>query len=120
MVPSSAKLGQIIVITGFTNDVFTGTPRHIAGKYVALNVEFSHAVGVIGPGPDQACSQSHDDAPHTPAQLAGHHLRSKGLSGGAVLDMLCGVVGIFHVRGCKSSGYASLRPVDAYIAASQR
>lgn len=69
--PSSAKLGQIIAITGFAHDVFTGTPRHIAGAAVALNVDFSHAVGVIGPGPSHMCSQSHGGAPYPPPTTRG-------------------------------------------------
>jgi len=38
------------------------------------------------------------------------------MSGGPLLDLRCGVVGVLHGKGCESSIFMGLDAVDAYLA----
>ena len=43
-------------------------------------------------------------------------LVTRGMSGGPLLDLRCGVVGVLHGKGCESSIFMGLDAVDAYLA----
>lgn len=45
---------------------------------------------------------------------------ARGMSGGPLLDLRCGVVGVIHGRACESSLFLGLGPVDDFIAARER
>jgi len=38
------------------------------------------------------------------------------MSGGPLLDLRCGAVGVLHGKGCESSIFMGLDAVDAYLA----
>ena len=40
---------------------------------------------------------------------------ARGMSGGPLLDLHCGVVGVIHGRACESSFFVGLGPVDEFI-----
>ena len=42
-------------------------------------------------------------------------LVTRGMSGGPLLDLRCGVVGVLHGTGCESSIFMGFDAVDAYL-----
>ena len=122
LLPSSGvRLSQVVAITGFTNDAFTGaTTHHLPGRSKALNVDFARIVSVAGPGqhPDGSTCVSGSEANSWHAIPAGYVDRriTAGLRGGPVLDLQCGVIGIAHGRSCDAGVFTSLAAVDEYLA----
>ena len=124
---SAGRLSQAVAIAGFSRDSYTGlTSRHLPGEAVALNVDFAHVVGVAGPSIDangELCvSSGADDAEFSGARPAGFVDRrvSPGLSGGPVLDLQCGVLGIAHGRLCGAGAFVGLGPVHDFLAEASK
>jgi hypothetical protein len=113
-------LSQILAIAGFAEDAFANaTDYHVREKKIALNVNFAHTVGVAGPGIDNGTCTSSDEDGRSSAKPLGFldHRVTPGMSGGPILDMECGVVGIANGRTCGAGTYVSLAPVDAFLSA---
>ena len=123
----TGRLSQAVAIAGFSRDSYTGlTSRHLPGEAVALNVDFAHVVGVAGPSIDangELCvSSGADDAEFSGARPAGFVDRrvTPGLSGGPVLDLQCGVLGIAHGRSCGAGAFVGLGPVHDFLAEASK
>lgn len=113
LVPSvGTRLSQVVAITGFTKDAYSGmTSHHLSGQAKALNIDFARIVSVAGPlenSDGSVCVSSPDDVkwPVHPSGFVDRRVTA-GLSGGPVLDLQCGVVGIAHGRAMLVSSRAS-------------
>ena len=121
LIPSvGVRLSQVVAITGFTKDAFTGvTSHHLSGLSYALNVDFGRIVSVAGPmaNPDGSVCVSSPDLVDWTVVPSGYVDRrvTAGLSGGPVLDLQCGVVGIAHGRTCDGGVFMSLAVIDAFL-----
>jgi len=113
-------LSQILAIAGFAKDAYANaTDFHVRENMIALNVNFARTVGVAGPGVDDGICTSSDEDGRASAKPLGFldHRVTPGMSGGPILDMECGVVGIANGRSCGAGTYVSLAPVDAFLSA---
>ena len=126
LVPSvGTRLSQVVAITGFTNDAYAGvTSHHLPGLAYALNVDYTRIVSIAGPpytNPDGSVCVSSPDTIHWPVNPSGFVDRrvNAGLSGGPVLDLQCGVIGISHGRTCDAGVFMSLAPVNEYLATQE-
>jgi hypothetical protein len=114
-------LGQAVAAVGFAADAYLNASKyHLQGLFVALNVDFARTVSVVGPSHDSAgvkCS-SDADAGFTHVRPVGFvNLRvTPGMSGGAVIDFSCRVMGVSHGRSCSAGAYVSLASVDDFLA----
>jgi hypothetical protein len=123
LVPAAVatRLSQRVVIAGFAPDAFTGeTLHHQPGSDIALHVDFARIVSVAGPRTKRDGSVCVSSAApiHWPVktQIYASRRVTPGQSGGPLLDLQCGVVGISHGQSCDAGVFVSLAPVDAYIA----
>jgi hypothetical protein len=117
------RLSQVVAIAGFTGDAYLHADypsHHLSGLAMALNIDFARIVSVAGPlkNPDgSVCVSSPDLVEWTVKPLGFVDRRvTAGLSGGPVLDLQCGVVGIAHGRSCDAGVFMSLAPIDEYLA----
>ena len=116
-------LGQAVAVVGFAADAYSNaSDYHLPGLLVALNIDFARTVGVAGPSRDSAgvkCS-SDADAGFTNARPAGfvNYRVTPGMSGGAVVDFSCRVLGVSHGRSCSAGAYVSLASVDDFLVRS--
>jgi hypothetical protein len=93
--------------------------HHLAGLGVALNVDHARIVPVAGPSSDAhglACTSSVEQDARWVLNPAGFVDRriTPGMSGGAVVDLECNVLGIAHGRSCAAGVLASLDPFGAW------
>jgi hypothetical protein len=110
-------------VTGFAVDAYADSQRHLTGpRKFALNVDFAHIAGVVGPGIDasgalcKSSSASRVDCGEGAPPLGYVDRRvTPGMSGGPVLDMACGIVGIACGRSCAAGAFASLKGVVDYF-----
>jgi len=110
-----ARLGQPVAILGFAADAFEASTHHLAGLFVALNVDHARVVPVAGLATDahgRACSSSDERDAAWTLEPEGYVDRrvTPGMSGGAVVDLECNVFGIAHGRSCAAGVFASLEP----------
>ena len=129
----SSRLSQSVAITGFAVDTFNSSSKKTSSKTrshhvpfshfnssFALNVDFSRIVSVAGPphklkdGSLCVSSPSEDVWDVNPSGFVERQVR-EGMSGGPILDLKCGVVGISHGRSCNAGAYVDLTSVDLYI-----
>jgi len=116
-------------IAGFASDAYTAqSERHLPDQAVALNVDFAHISGVAGPlvdGTGSVCvtsgvpigvSSGFSLPGVRPLGFVDRRV-TYGMSGGPVLDLACGVVGIAHGRSCAAGAFTSLERVVAFLAA---
>jgi tetrahydromethanopterin S-methyltransferase subunit G len=126
------RLSQMVAITGFAEDAFRTSStvdgfvsHHLTSSDVglptfALNVDFARIVNIAGPlrkrQDGTACVSSANDTvwPVIPSGFVDHRV-TEGMSGGPILDLKCGVVGIAHGRTCNAGVFMSLSVVDQYI-----
>ena len=122
---SAAAASQPVAITGFAEDTYRSmTPQHLnlsTFPRAALNVDFASVAGVAGPHFDaggRVCASSAASDSEWNLSPGGYVDRrvTVGMSGGAVLDLSCGVVGIAHGRSCAAGVFASLEPIDTFLA----
>jgi len=118
---AAPRLAAPVALAGFAVDAFSSmTARHFPSSTAALNVDFVRTVGVSGPPlkPDGAACTAEEAAAQWPVTPLGYVDRrvTPGMSGGAVLDKECGVVGIAHGRSCGAGVFVALAPVDAFLA----
>jgi hypothetical protein len=122
----------MVAITGFAEDAFRTSStvdgfvsHHLTSSDVglptfALNVDFARIVNIAGPlrkrQDGTACVSSANDTvwPVIPSGFVDHRV-TEGMSGGPILDLKCGVVGIAHGRTCNAGVVMSLSVVDQYI-----
>ena len=123
LLPSvGTRLSQVVAIAGFTNDSYVqdGYPsHHLYGLPMALNVDFARIVSVAGPlknSDGSVCVSSPDFVEWvvSPSGFVDRRVTA-GLSGGPVLDLQCGVVGIANGRSCDAGVFMSLAPIDEYL-----
>ena len=117
------RLNLPVGVTGFAVDAYADSQRHLTGlRKFALNVDFAHIVGVVGPAIDgsgalckssgASCADCSAGAP--PLGYVDRRI-TPGMSGGPVLDMACGIVGIACGRSCAAGAFASLEGVVDYF-----
>jgi hypothetical protein len=120
-----SRLRMPVGIAGFAADGYSSTSEHhLPGRAVALNVNFAHITSVVGPtadGTGAVCetSDTPDDGgvPKSVQPLGFVDRRvTPGMSGGPVLDLACGVVGIAHGRSCTAGAFVSLERVTDFLA----
>jgi len=120
---SGFRLGLAVAAAGFVDDAFAGTPRFSLPKFpaISLKLTFARIANVAGYWNNVTCDVL-QSSPATPVQwrvnAAGFvdGLVTRGMSGGPLLDLRCGVVGVLHGKGCESSIFMGLDAVDAYLA----
>ena len=117
------RLNLPVGVTGFAVDAYADSQRHLTGlRKFALNVDFAHIVGVVGPAIDgsgalcksSGASRADCSAGAPPLGYVDHRV-TPGMSGGPVLDMACGIVGIACGRSCAAGAFASLEGVVDYF-----
>ena len=124
---SSASFGSAAAATGFAPDVYgQGTRFHLpTTPHVALNIRFSKLGNVAGKGLiNGSCVVPASDKdteawPVTPAGFMDEAI-VEGMSGGPLLDMQCGVLGVIHGTTCGASVYINLATADAFVQQQQR
>ena len=117
------RLNLPVGVTGFAVDAYADSQRHLKGlRKFALNVDFAHIVGVVGPAIDgsgalcksSGASRADCSAGAPPLGYVDRRV-TPGMSGGPVLDMACGIVGIACGRSCAAGAFASLEGVVDYF-----
>ena len=117
------RLNLPVGVTGFAVDAYADSQRHLTGlRKFALNVDFAHIVGVVGPAIDgsgalcksSGASRADCSAGAPPLGYVDRRV-TPGMSGGPVLDMACGIVGIACGRSCAAGAFASLEGVVDYF-----
>ena len=109
-----ARLSQLVAITGFARYDNSDSP------FLALNVDFSRIVSIAGPRfklQDGSVCVSSDDEMIWPVHPSGFvdSRVAHGISGGPILDLKCGVIGIALGRTCSRGSYTNLSGVDEFI-----
>jgi hypothetical protein len=109
-----ARLSQLVAITGFAPYDNSDSP------FLALNVDFSRIVSIAGPPhklQDGSVCVSSDDEMIWPVHPSGFvdSRVAHGISGGPILDLKCGVIGIALGRTCSRGSYTNLSGVDEFI-----
>ena len=89
--------------------------HHLSGQRFALNVDHARVVPVAGPSSDAhglPCSSSDEPDEHWDFDPEGFfdHRVTPGMSGGAVVDLECNVLGVAQGRSCAAGIFASLDP----------
>ena len=119
------RLRAPVGIAGFAADAYSiPSANHLPGRAIALNIDFAHIAGVVGPnidGTGAVCVTSDvldDGSASAGVQPLGFVDRrlTPGTSGGPVTDLDCGVVGIAHGRSCSASAFVSLQRVTDFLA----
>lgn len=83
-------------------------------------MDFAQIVSIAGPPykfhDGSVCVSSPEDTswPVHPLGFVDRPV-TKGMSGGAVLDLNCGVIGVAHGRSCNAGIFMNLLDVDKYI-----
>ena len=119
------RLRAPVGIAGFAADAYSiPSANHLPGRAIALNIDFAHIAGVVGPnidGTGAVCVTSDvldDGSASAGVQPLGFVDRrlTPGTSGGPVTDLDCGVVGIAHGRSCSAGAFVSLQRVTDFLA----
>jgi hypothetical protein len=126
----SSRLSQSVAITGFAVDTFSSSTssetdsHHIPFSHFnssfALNVDFSRIVSIAGPPlklkDGSVCVSSPAEVLWSvnPSGFVDRQV-TEGMSGGPILDLKCGVVGISHGRSCNAGAFVDLTGVDRFI-----
>ena len=114
---SGPYLGRTVVVAGFAPDAYTGAtlqdhiPEH---PDTALNLRLARINNVLGKSAGRC--ETAQVGTRSPWSIvpAGYIDISivPGMSGGPVLDMRCGVVGVLHGYGCDAAVYTSATPAE--------
>jgi hypothetical protein len=111
-------LGRTVVVAGFAPDAFTGTmlPDHIPElPGTALNIRLARIINVLGRSTVGTCETVQMGA-RSPWNILpkGYFDISvvPGMSGGPVVDLKCGVVGVLHGYGCEAAAFTSASPTE--------
>jgi hypothetical protein len=127
----SSRLSQSVAITGFAVDTFKSSStsskthsHHVPFSHFnssfALNVDFSRIVSIAGPPhklkDGSVCVSSPGEVLWSvnPSGFVDRQV-TEGMSGGPILDLKCGVVGISHGRSCNAGAFVDLTGVDRFI-----
>ena len=110
-----ARIGQPVAILGFAKDSYKVGVHHLSGEHVALNVDHARVVPVAGPSEDSQglpCTSSDEPDAHWDVHPEGFVDRrvTPGMSGGAVVDLECNVLGVAQGRSCDGGIFVSLDP----------
>ena len=127
---NDTRLSQLVAITGFAADTYNTSTTFVNSHHIhndntdspsfALNVDFSRIVSIAGPPhklqDGSVCVSSADEMtwPVHPSGFVDRRV-TQGLSGGPILDLTCGVIGIAHGRSCNAGVFMNLLGVDEYI-----
>lgn len=110
-------------LPAFAQDAFSGAslPYHLRSEEpgIALNLRRARISNVAGKTANGSCetAQVGERSPWfiSPAGYIDVPL-VRGMSGGPLLDMQCGVVGVIHGYGCDATVFTSLAPADRFAA----
>ena len=118
----SPHLGLSVVAAGFVTDAFGGLPQFSLPLYPLISVKltFSRVSNAAGHWNNESCDVAHTGPATRPPwtiEPGGFFdgLVTRGMSGGPVINLRCGVIGITHGKGCESSIFARLDAVDKYL-----
>jgi hypothetical protein len=127
---NDTRLSQLVAITGFAADTYNTSTTFVNSHHIhndntdspsfALNVDFSRIVSIAGPRfklQDGSVCVSSDDEMIWPVHPSGFvdSRVAHGISGGPILDLKCGVIGIALGRTCSRGSYTNLSGVDEFI-----
>jgi hypothetical protein len=127
-------LGSAVAAVGYVLDALSGPSEFFldAQPDTALNFRFARITNVAGrrnsnaslPGSCELAQPGDETPSGTPWLIRPTGVFdmavARGMSGGPLLDLRCGVVGVIHGRACESSLFLGLGPVDDFIAARER
>jgi len=119
-------LGSAVAAVGYVLDALSGpSPFFLdAQPDTALNFRFAHITNVAGrrnanwssPGSCELAQSSGNGAPWLIRPTGMFDMAvARGMSGGPLLDLSCGVIGVIHGRACEASLFLGLGPVDDFI-----
>ena len=121
LVSTGSQLGLSVAAVGFVDSPFANTPRFSLPAFpsISLKLTVAHLSNVAGYYNNVTCDtlQASPSSVVWPVEPTGFidGLITRGMSGGPLLDLRCGVVGVLHGKGCESSIYMGLDAVDKFL-----